>query len=47
LAEINAAKEKIEKNNSWLKKLSSDIYIDETVKVMNDMIKQSSTAKVN
>jgi len=44
---INAAKEKIDKNTAWLKRISGDIYIDETVKVMNNMITQSTTAKVN
>ena len=44
---INSAKEKIEKNTQWLKRLSADIYIDETVKVMNSMISQSATAKSN
>ena len=47
MATINAAKEKVEKNTAWLKKLSGDIYIDETVKVLNNMINQSSTAKTN
>ena len=47
LTAINAAKEKIDKNNAWLKRISGDIYIDETVKVMNNMITQSTTAKVN
>lgn len=42
---INAAKEKIEKNEQWLKRVSNDIYIDETVKVMNNMISQTATAK--
>ena len=42
---INLAKEKIEKNTKWLKTLSSDIYIDENVKVINNMIQQSGTAK--
>ena len=44
---INAAKEKIDKNTAWLKRVRGDIYIDETVKVMNNMITQSATAKVN
>ena len=44
---INAAKEKIEKNKAWLKRISGDIYIDETMKVMNNMITQSATVKVN
>lgn len=47
LEAINAAKEKVEKNTAWLKRVSSDIYIDETVKVMKNMITQSATAKVN
>jgi hypothetical protein len=47
MSAINAAKEKIDKNNAWLKRISGDIYIDETVKVMNNMITQSTTAKVN
>jgi carboxyl-terminal processing protease len=44
---INASKEKIEKNAQWLKRVGNDIYIDETVKVMNNMITQSATAKSN
>lgn len=44
---INSAKDKIEKNTQWLKRISKDIYIDETVKVMNNMITQSATAKSN
>lgn len=44
---INSAKEKIEKNTQWLKRVGNDIYVDETVKVMNNMITQSSTAKNN
>ena len=47
MAAINAAKEKIDKNTAWLKRVSGDIYIDETVKVMNSMILQSATAKTN
>lgn len=42
---INSTKEKIEKNEQWLKRVSNDIYIDETVKVMNNMITQTATAK--
>lgn len=44
---LSAAKDKLEKNNQWLKRVSNDIYIDETVKVMNNMINQSTTAKTN
>ena len=47
MAAINAAKEKIDKNTAWLKRVSGDIYIDETVKVMKNMITQSATAKTN
>ena len=44
---VDAAKDKVEKNNAWLKRLSNDIYIDESVKIMRNMIAQGSTAKVN
>ena len=44
---VDAAKDKVEKNNAWLKRLSNDIYIDESVKIMKNMIAQGSTAKVN
>jgi carboxyl-terminal processing protease len=47
MAAINSAKEKIDKNTQWLKRVSGDIYIDETVKVMNSMITQSATARTN
>lgn len=47
MAAINAVKEKTDKNTAWLKRVSGDIYIDETVKVMNNMILQSATAKTN
>ena len=47
LTAINAAKDKIDKNTQWLKRVSNDIYIDETVKVMNKMINQAITAKAN
>ena len=45
--DINSAKEKAEKNKQWLKRVSGDIYIDETVKVMNSMILPKATAKNN
>ncbi len=44
---LNEAKDKLEKNNQWLKRVSGDIYIDETVKVMYNMIGQSNTARSN
>jgi carboxyl-terminal processing protease len=42
---IGTDKDKIEKNKQWLKKVSNDIYIDETVKVLNNMIGQIGLAK--
>ena len=47
LAAINAAKEKVKTNTDWLKRISNDIYIDESVKVLNSMINQANTAKTN
>lgn len=47
LAVINAAKEKVKTNADWLKRISNDIYIDESVKVVNSMINQSNTVKTN
>lgn len=44
---INAAKDKMEKNKAWLKRISGDIYVDETLKVINNMILQKATAKNN
>ena len=38
-------KDKAEKNKQWLQKVSNDIYIDETVKVLNNMIRQIDVAK--
>lgn len=44
---INESKEKIDRNTAWLKRVSGDIYIEETMKVMQNMILQSATAKMN
>ena len=44
LAKYAADKEKTEKNKQFLKRIKTDIYIDETVKVMNNMITQSNLA---
>ena len=44
-ATIEADKDKTEKNKQWLKRVGNDIYIDETVKVMNNMIGQAALAK--
>jgi len=44
---INTAKDKVEKNKQWLKRVSGDIYIDETLKVIDNIIMQKATAKNN
>ncbi|WP_255154847.1 carboxy terminal-processing peptidase [Ferruginibacter sp. HRS2-29] len=44
---INKTKEKIERNKDFVKKVSGDIYVDETVKVLNKMIVQTNIAKAN
>ncbi|MEP6595414.1 MAG: carboxy terminal-processing peptidase [Ginsengibacter sp.] len=38
-------KDRVEKNKQWLQKVSNDIYINETVKVLNNMIGQIGVAK--
>jgi carboxyl-terminal processing protease len=38
-------KAKQERFNNWLKGLSKDIYLDQAVKVMNDMISQQNLVK--
>jgi carboxyl-terminal processing protease len=42
LAEDN---DKLERRKQWVKSLSKDIYLDESVKIMNDMITQTALAK--
>jgi len=42
-----ADKEKTDKNKQFINHVKDDIYIDETVKVMNNMIGQGNTAKAN
>ena len=42
-----ADKEKTDKNKQFINHVKDDIYIDETVKVMNNMIGQGNTAKTN
>lgn len=46
-AVINAAKDRAERNKQWLKRLGSDIYLDETVKVINSLIEQKATVSNN
>lgn len=43
---INAEKDKIEKNRIWLKRLGEDIFIDESLKVLNKMIAQDNLARL-
>jgi len=42
-----ANKEKTEKNKQFLTRIKDDIYVDETVKVLDNMIGQSNIAKTN
>jgi len=46
-AKINGDKEKTEKSKQFTGRIKNDIYIDETVKVMNDMIRQNNLALNN
>ncbi len=45
VAKLSGDKDKTEKNKQWLQKISDDVYIDETVKVLNNMIGQTALAK--
>jgi carboxyl-terminal processing protease len=44
---INSSQEKIDKNKQWIKFRNTDIYIDESIKVMNRLIANYNTAKLN
>ena len=44
-AVLKTDKDKDERNKQWLKRVGSDIYIGETVKVMDNMIGQAALAK--
>jgi len=44
---ISTDKDKIDKNKQWLKVRSDDIYIDESVRVLNKIISQNNMAKTN
>lgn len=46
-AVLDANKDKAEKSKAWIKKLSDDIYIDESVKVVDQMIGKGTLAKAN
>lgn len=45
VAILQTDKDKAERNKQWLKRVSSDIYIGETIKVMDNMIRQEALAK--
>lgn len=45
--EIESAEDKKEKNDIWLKRLKADIFIDQSVKVVDKMIEQKNTVKRN
>ena len=45
IAILETDKDKAERNKQWLKRVSSDIYIGETIKVMDNMIRQEALAK--
>lgn len=44
-ARLASDKDKIEKNKQWLQRVSDDIYIDQAVKILNNMIGQIDVAK--
>lgn len=44
-ADINSAVDKTEKNAAWMKRIREDIFIDESVKVVNKMIVRENMAK--
>lgn len=46
-AKIEGDKEKTEKNRQFINRIKNDIYVDETVKVMNNMINQNNLALNN
>ena len=45
--ELARDKDKIAKNKQFLKKVGTDIYVDETVKVIDKIIGEASLAQVN
>ena len=44
---INSSKDKTDRNKQWIKVRSEDIYIDQSVKVLQKMIIQANLAKAN
>lgn len=47
VARREADKDKTERYNQWLKNLSKDIYLDQAVKVVDDMVNQQNLVKKN
>ena len=47
LTKMTPDKDKVEKNKQFVKRVKSDIYVDETVKIINNMITQSNLALNN
>ncbi len=47
LAVIQKEKDKMDKNDAWLKRVKEDVFIEESVKVLNKMITQNNLAKRN
>ena len=45
--DINATKEKIDRNKQFVKRVGEDIYVDESVKILNKMIINDKMAKRN
>lgn len=48
-AYINSNKDKIEKNKQWLKVRNTDVYLNESTKILSDFIQQNNkaSAKLN
>jgi carboxyl-terminal processing protease len=44
---ISADKDKTERYKQWLGNVSKDIYVDQAVKVINDIVTQENLAKAN
>jgi carboxyl-terminal processing protease len=44
-ARLAEDKDKLERRKQWIKMLSKDIYLEESVRIMDDMIKQTALAK--
>jgi hypothetical protein len=45
LSYVNSDTSKLMRNNEFIKDMKKDIYVDETLNIINDMIKQSLASK--